>query len=139
MVLPNGKNNGIIGTGKSQGAFATTSHTHDTDLIRSRGLMAVSSLLLLAGVVVLSTATRQPCLHVSTGPWRLWKVGHMTKSEGQEACKLRVAAAARTFPTAPKEPPATPPSIYFPQEETIPPAIPLIAQIRHFRSPPALL
>jgi hypothetical protein len=62
----------------------------------------------------------------------------MTKSEGLEACKLRVKAEAQTPQTAPEEFLAPAPSIYFPHEETIPPAIPLIAQIRHFRAPPTL-
>ena len=105
-------------------------------LLRSRRLMAVSILLLLAGVFVLSTATRRPCLQVRTGPWHLWKAGHMTKSEGHETCKLRVTAEARTRQTAPEESPASPPAIYFPHEETIPPILSLVDQIRHFRSPP---
>jgi hypothetical protein len=100
--------------------------------------MAVSILLLLAGVVVLSAATRRPCLQVCSGPWRLWKAGHMTKSEGLESCKLRVSAEAPGFQAAPKEPLAAAPFIYLPHEETIPPANSIVVQIRHFRSPPTL-
>ena len=107
-------------------------------LLHSRRIMAAGVLLLLVGVVALSTATRRPCLQVSTGPWHTWKAGHMTKAEGHEACKLRANAAALTFQAAPQESPAPAPSIYLPHEETIPPALPLIAQIRHFRAPPTL-
>jgi len=107
-------------------------------LVRSRRLMAVSILLLLAGVVVLSTATRKPCLHASTAPWHLWKAGHMTESEGQETCKLRVASEAHTPQASPEEAPAPLPSTYFPHEETIPPLLSLVVPIHHFRSPPTL-
>ena len=62
----------------------------------------------------------------------------MTKAEGQEARKLRANAAALMFQAAPQESPAPAPLIYLPQEEIIPPALPLIAQIRHFRAPPIL-
>ena len=62
----------------------------------------------------------------------------MAKSEGQETCKLRITAEAQTRHAAPEESPALSPSIYFPHEETIPPALALVVQIRHFRSPPAL-
>jgi len=62
----------------------------------------------------------------------------MTKSEGQEACKLCVTAEAQTLQAAPEDSLASPPSIYFPDEETIPPANCIVAQIRHFRSPPTL-
>ena len=107
-------------------------------LRRSRQLLAVSILCLLAGVVVLSTATRKPCLQVCTAPWHLWKAGHMAKSEGQEICKLRVNAEAQTLQAAPADSLASPSSIYFPQEEIIPPANSVVVQIRHFRSPPTL-
>ena len=92
-------------------------------LLRSRRLMAVSILLLLAGVVVLSAATRKPCLRVCTAPWHLWKAGHMTKPEGQEACKLRVTAEAQTPQTAPEESLASAPiDLSSRDEESIPPA-----------------
>src|SRR5208283_3671060 len=103
-------------------------------LLRSRRLMAVSILLLLAGVVALSTATRKPCLHACTAPWHLWKAGHMTPPEGQEACKLRVTSEAQTPQASPEESPAPAPTIYFPHEETVPPLLSLVAQVRHFRS-----
>jgi hypothetical protein len=62
----------------------------------------------------------------------------MTKSEGQEICKLRVNAEAQTLQAAREESLASPPSIYFPHEETIPSANSIVVQIRHFRSPPTL-
>jgi hypothetical protein len=98
--------------------------------------MAVSILLLLAGVVVLSAATRRPCLHACTGAWHLSKSGHMTKSEGLETCKLRVAAEAQAPQTAVEESPA--PAIDLPHEEIISPANSIVVQIRHFRAPPTL-
>ena len=107
-------------------------------LSRSRRLLAVSILLLLAGVVVLSAATRKPCLQVSTASWHVWKSGYMAKSKGLEVCELRITAAARTPQAAPEVALVPAPSIDLPHEETIPPAIPLIAQIRHFRAPPSL-
>jgi hypothetical protein len=107
-------------------------------LVRSRRLMAVSILVLLAGVVVLSTATRKPCLHACTAPWHLWKAGHMTELEGQDACKLRVTSAAQAPQATSEEAPPPPPSIYFPHQETIPPPLFLVVPIRHFRSPPSL-
>jgi hypothetical protein len=100
--------------------------------------MAVSILLLLAGVVVLSTATRKPCLRACTAPWHLWKAGHMTQPEDQGACKLRVASEAPAPHASPEESLASPLSIYFPQQETIPPVVSIVAQVRHFRSPPTL-
>ena len=100
--------------------------------------MAAGILLLVAGVVVLSAATRRPCLQVSTGPWRLWKAGRMTKPVSWETCKLRVTAEAQAPQAAPQEALAPPPLIYFPPHETIPPILSRVAQIRHFRPPPAL-
>jgi hypothetical protein len=100
--------------------------------------MAVSILLLLAGVVVLSTATRKPCLQGRTASWHVWKSGYMAKSEGLKICQLRIAAVAEVPQRVSGEVPSFVPSGYFPQEESIPPAIPLIAQVRHFRAPPAL-
>ena len=107
-------------------------------LWRSRRLMAVSILFLLAGVVVLSAATRKPCLRVCTGSWHIWKAGHMTKSEGQETCKLRATAEAEVPQNAAEESPAPLPSIYFSLAETVPPTNSIVDQIRHFRSPPTV-
>jgi len=107
-------------------------------LLRSRRLMAVSVLLLLAGVVVLSTATRKPCLHASTAPWHLWKAGHMSLSEGQEMGRLRVNAEAQTLQAVPEEGMLPSPTIYLPLEESAAPAISVVVQIRHFRAPPTI-
>jgi hypothetical protein len=107
-------------------------------LLRSRRIMVAGVLLLLVGVVALSTATRKPCLQVSTAAWHVWKSGYMTKSKRLEAYTLSIAADAHVTRTAPEEAVLPAPSIYTPHEETIPPAIPLIAQIRHFRAPPSL-
>jgi len=106
-------------------------------LLRSRRLLAVSTLLLLAGVVVLSAATRRPCLQASTAPWHLFKAGHMTKSEGVEIRTLRLAAEAQTPPIAREDSPAPAPPARFPHEESIPPANSIVVQLRHFRAPPA--
>ena len=105
-------------------------------ILRSRRLLAVSILILLAGVVVLSAATREPCLQVSTAPWHLWKAGHITKSEGQEINKQRVTAQAQAPQVARPELPAAPPRIYLPQVETIPITLSLVDQIRNFKAPP---
>jgi len=106
------------------------------NLLCSRRLMAVSILLLLAGVVVLSTATRKPCLQAGTASWHVWKSGYMAKSEGLKVCQVQVTLEAVTAQFALKESPSPAPSTYLPDEETIPPAIPVIAQVRHFRAPP---
>ena len=139
MGLPGDKINGIImgqGIFKVSVAFLLEGMTRI--LLRSRRAMAVGILLLLAGVVVLSTATRKPFLHVCTGTWHLWKAGHMTTSEGQEIWKLRTIAAIQRPHIARGECLASPPPAYLPHKETIPPALFLIVQVRHFRAPPAL-
>jgi len=121
---------------KASGAFLLEGMTRI--LLRSRRLMAVSVLLLLAGVVALSAASRKPGLQASTAPWRVWKASHMAEAPCQVTGKLRVDAEAPA-PQAPwQELLALPPSTYFPHEETMPPVLSLVAQIRHFRSPPAL-
>jgi hypothetical protein len=107
-------------------------------MLRSRRLVAVSIFLLLAGVVVLSAATRCPCLHARTGPWHVAKAGYMTNAESKEVCRLRVNGEAQTRQTAPEESPALTPAIYFPCEETIPPINSIVVPIHHFRSPPTL-
>ena len=107
-------------------------------LLRSRRVMAVGILLLLAGVFALSAATRRPCFQAHTGTWHLWKAGHMNKTEGRENWNLRAAVEAQRPNPAQVESPVLPPSIDQPSEETIPPALSLVEQVRHFRSPPAL-
>jgi hypothetical protein len=138
-ILPGDKFNGIIqGLDILKSQLAPILGRMTRFLIRSRRLMAVSVLLLLAGVVVLSTATRKPCLQVNTAPWRLWKAGHMTKPEGQKIAKLRVMAVVQTPQTAPTELLLPPPSIYLPLDEFVPSAVSIVVQIRHFRAPPTL-
>jgi hypothetical protein len=100
--------------------------------------MSVSILLLLAGVVVLSTATRRPCLRVSGGAWRIWKAGHMTTSERLEACKLRAEVDAQTPEVAAEEPVTLQAAAYLPQKEALPPMLSLVVPLRSFRSPPTL-
>lgn len=107
--------------------------------LRSRQIFAVSIFFLLAVVVSLSSATRQPCLHVCSGAWRVSKAGRMTKPETQEVCNQRVAAEART-PAAALEitlPPHPSATVWI--NEDVPPAIPIVAQTRRFRAPPILV
>jgi len=101
-------------------------------------LLTLGVLSLLAGVVILSAATREPCLRARTGPWHTWKSGHMVKPDGQEASKLRVAVEAHSSHARPIESPALVLSIPFPPEEAISPANSIILQVRHLRAPPAL-
>ena len=108
-------------------------------LLRSRRLLSASILLLLAGVVVFSAATRRPCLRVCSGAWHLCKTGHMSKSDGAESRQLRMTAEARMPQTAPADSPAAPPSLYHPHQDAIPLAIALVVQIRHFRAPPMVV
>ena len=98
--------------------------------------MAVSILVLLAGVAVLSAATREPCLRACTGPWHVWKAGHMAKTEGLEVRGLRVMAEAQGPEAAPEDSPTLSPSLPVPDEEIAPLSRPIIFQIRNFRSPP---
>jgi hypothetical protein len=63
----------------------------------------------------------------------------MTKAEGLEVHRLRLAAEAQQPQTALAESPALIPSIYQPREEAIPPVKSIVAQVRHFRAPPATL
>src|ERR1039458_8727922 len=93
--------------------------------LRSRRMMGVSILLLLAGVTVLSAATRRPCLRPSTAPWHVFKAGHMTASRRPEASGLKLIAVAQCPKAVPDESPAPNPTRYFPQEDLVPPAIPL--------------
>ncbi len=106
-------------------------------LLRSRRLLAVSILLLLAGVVVLSAATRRPCLHVSSASWHVWKSGYMAKSESFDASAFHLTAEALASPINLEVSPVALPPIYFSQEESAPPENTIVVQIRNFRSPPA--
>jgi hypothetical protein len=102
-------------------------------LLRSRRLLAASTVLLLVGVVALSTATRRPCNQESTGTWHTWKASRMTQAEDQEPCEMRVSAETQARQDVPKESSSTRIS----PEEALPPALSILIQIRHFRSPPA--
>ena len=107
-------------------------------LLRSRPLLTLSVLSLLAGVLILSAATREPCLHARTGPWHTWKSGHMVKSDGPEVSKLRVAVEALSPHARMVESPALALPISFAQEEVVFPASSAILQVPHLRAPPAL-
>ena len=107
-------------------------------LYRSRRLAAVSVLALLAGVVALSSATRRPCLQVSTSPWHLWKAGYMEVSEGQVRPAVRTVTQALprdSFPTVLRGASNRP---YVLSEPALPYLLALALQIRPFRSPPSL-
>jgi hypothetical protein len=106
--------------------------------LRSRRLLAVSIMFLLAVVVSLSTATRRPCLHECSGPWRIWKAGHMTRAEGQEIRSQRLSTQANTPQVAPQVAALPPPAIYRPREEALLPAFTVVSRIHHFRAPPDL-
>jgi hypothetical protein len=91
-------------------------------------------MFLLAGVVVLSIATRRPCLQARSGPWHTYKAGHVTEPEQHE---ISVTNSAESAELAVAETKALPPR-YLPHEETLPIALPLTVQEHHFRSPPFL-
>jgi hypothetical protein len=99
-----------------------------------RAVFVASIMFLLVGVVALSTATRRPCLQVSSGPWHTYKAGHMTESEQHES---PVANAAESAETVVAETKASPPR-YVPHEETLPLPLPITFSRHHFRSPPVL-
>lgn len=97
------------------------------------GRLVVANVMVLL-VVALSTATRRPCLQAPGGSWHTYKTGHMAESEQHEisvtqASETAKDVAATTEDSAPR---------YFFLEESLPTAFPLIAQTRHFRSPPFL-
>jgi hypothetical protein len=62
----------------------------------------------------------------------------MAKPQGKEICHQRVTAEAQRPQAASKEPLLPQPSIDVPVDEAIPPAISIVAQVRHFRAPPTL-
>jgi hypothetical protein len=97
-----------------------------------RWLFVASAMVLLVGVVALSTATRRPCLQACSGPWHTYKAGHMTESGHQEISVTQAAESAEVAVAETKDSP----SRYVPQEETLPIPLPLTLQKHHFRSPP---
>jgi hypothetical protein len=107
-------------------------------LLRSRRLMAVSILVLLAGVFALSVATRKPCLRARTAPWHLYKSGRMAVSEAPAACNLRISAEAQGARVAAVDSPVPAARGWCFPQELAPPAIPHIVHARHLRAPPAV-
>ncbi len=98
--------------------------------------MAVTIVVLLASVAVLSAATRRPCLHVSSASWHVWKSGYMVKSQGVEAAKVRISTVAKAFLAAPLEIVSPVEQAYALLEPSILPEVPTTAQIHDFRPPP---
>lgn len=106
-------------------------------LLHSRRIMAASVLLLLLGVVSLSTATRRPCLQVLSRPWHIYKVGHMTPSRGHETSKARPTTVAESRLETPASA-QTVSSFQVSREEAIPPALAIVVQRQRLRAPPSL-
>jgi len=100
----------------------------------SRSVFSAGIMLLLVGVVALSTASRRPYLRVCSVPWHTCKASHMTESEQHESS---VTNEAESVEVVVAETEASPPS-YVPCEETLPIALTLTVQKHHFRSPPFL-
>jgi len=105
--------------------------------LHSRRLLSASVVLLVVGVVALSTATRRPYLHVQTASWHITKAGHLSASEGQECSKARSRAAAESRREIPTDPPSIS-SFHVSHEEVISPAQAIVTQSRHLRAPPSL-
>jgi hypothetical protein len=103
-------------------------------IARYRAVFVPSVMLLLAGVVCLSTATRMPCLQACGGPWHTYKASHMSESEQQESSVSNAAESAEVVVAKTK---ASPPR-YVPREETLPVTLPITFSRHHFRSPPVL-
>ena len=100
--------------------------------------MAVSTLFLLAGVVLLSAATRQPCPQVNAGPWHIWKAGRMSNPEGKETGDRHLSAETQAEqPALQQVPPATP-TIYLPYQPTLPDLNSVLLEASHLRAPPVL-
>lgn len=106
-------------------------------MVHSRRIMAAGVLLLLAGVIALSTATRRPCLQVHSGTWHIYKVGHMNPSKGHETSKARPTNVAESRPEIPPSA-QTVSSFQVSREEAIPPALAIVVQRQRLRAPPTL-
>jgi hypothetical protein len=118
-----------------QGAILSDFHESMKRIItRYSPALVASIVFLLVGVVVLSTASRQPCLRACSGPWHTYKAGHMTEAEQHEIPVTNSAEAAEVVVAETK---ASPPR-YVPDEEKLPVTLPLTVQKHHFRSPPFL-
>ena len=134
-ILPCGKWDGIIVTLDILRAASGLFRENMRGIIaRYRAVSVGSIMFLLVGVVALSTATRRPCLQVSSGPWHTYKAIHMTESEQQESS---VTIAAESAEVVGAETKASPPR-YVPHEETLPVTLPITFSSHHFRSPPVL-
>ena len=105
-------------------------------LLHSRRILAVGVFLLLAVVLSLSTATRRPCLHVCSGPWRLWKAGHMTKPESRAIGNHRIKVEAVPPQVAVAAVPDSYPWRSVQVGKPIRPATSVLRRFLHFRSPP---
>lgn len=104
-------------------------------LNRSRQVFAAGVITLLVGVVVLSAATRRPCLQVCSGSWHTSEAGRMITPDGHEMFEMPVVAAAHPPRVTPREPePST--RNYFTREPAVPRRFLIVFQIRAFRSPP---
>jgi len=103
----------------------------------SRRLLATNALVLLAVVVVLSAATRRPCLHAQSGPWHTFKAGHMAAPEVHKSCKLQLRTDAHVGEQIPAEAPLAV-ATYLPHVDAAPSALSIVDQIYRFRSPPLL-
>jgi len=101
---------------------------------RYRAVSVASIMILLLGVVALSTASRRPCLHACSGAWHTYKASHMTESGQHQSSVTPAAESAENYVTEIQ----TSPRHYVPHHETLPIPLPLALQEHHFRSPPYL-
>jgi hypothetical protein len=102
---------------------------------RYRQFLVCSVILLMVGVTVLSTGTRQPCLRAPSGPWHTYKAGHMAESAQQDSSTAGEAVAPAEIVLAETE--AAPPRHrYTPCDEALPATLTLVVHRPHFRSPP---
>ena len=136
--LPGDEFDGMIAMQEMLGAAFDFLYEYMTRiLLHSRRLLAASVVLLVVGVVALSTATRRPYLHVQTASWHLTKAGHLSAAEGQECSKARSRAAAESRREIPTDPPSAS-SHHVSREEVISPAQTMVTQSGHLRAPPSL-
>jgi hypothetical protein len=103
--------------------------------MRSRQFLAGCIILLLVGVVVLSAATRRPCVQERSRPWHTIKAGRLAAPEVQRAWTSPPRAAARLRTLLPTPSPLTVLG-YVPRVETLFPRPSLVDPIDRFRSPP---
>jgi hypothetical protein len=98
--------------------------------------MAVSTLFLLAVVVLLSAATRQPCPQVNAGPWHIWKAGRMSSPEVRKTGDRHLSVETQAErPALQQVPPATP-AIHLPYQQTLPDLNSVVLEASHLRAPP---